>query len=100
MINIETKLAGDMAEGLDKFSKKISGSILLSGVAAVAMPIYEQVKANTSGAGVVKREKDFVGPSQPGPPGRVTGNLHNAVYRAYSPERSTDEVQIYHVGVN
>jgi len=84
MVEIGANLTGDISAALDKFEKKIKTEVMLSGVAAMALPVYEELKLNTS------------------PPrmGRVTGNMHNAVYRAYSPERSNDERQIYHVGVN
>lgn len=84
MVEIDVKLSGDLTEGLDKFAQKIQDSIALSGAAAMARVIYDEVKLNTS------------------PPrlGRVTGKLHDAVYRAYSPESSGDGQQIYHVSVN
>lgn len=84
MVEIKTNLSSDITAGLDKFAAKVSGDITLSGVAAMANVIYLEVKSNAS------------------PPriGRVTGNLHDAIYRAYSPERSTDTTKIYHVSVN
>lgn len=100
MVEIEVKLSGDLIEGLDKFEGKIKGAILRPGAAAMAELMYFELKHNTSGAGVQKREKDFVGPTLPGPPGVVTGTLHNSVYWAHSPERSTDDQQVYHVSVN
>lgn len=87
MVEINTKLSGDILEGLERFSKKIGGKILLSGVAATAFPIYEELLLNTSGV-------------RPGMPKILTGTLHSAVYRAFSPERSTDDVKVYHVSVN
>jgi HK97 gp10 family phage protein len=84
VVEIETKLSGDLTAGLDKFAQKVQDSIALSGVAAMARVVYDEVLLNTS------------------PPrmGMKTGNLHGAVYRAYSPERSGDGQQIYHVSVN
>lgn len=76
-----TNLTGDITSGLDKLEAKIKGEVLLSGVAAMARVIYDEVKLNAS-----RHVK--------------TGTLANAVYRAYSPERSKDGVQIYHVSVN
>ena len=100
MVEIETNISGDLTEALDKFERKIHGRIIFSGAAAMAKVMYDEVKLNTSGQRVQKREKDFVGPSLPGPPGVVTGTLHAAVYRAYSPESSTQERRVYHVSVN
>jgi len=84
MIAIETKLTGDLSGALDKFAEKIQGQVLISGVAAMARVIYDEVKLNTS------------------PPrmGMKTGNLHNAIYRVYSPEMSTDTKKVYKVSVN
>jgi HK97 gp10 family phage protein len=84
MIELDTKLSGDFTSGLDKLEAKVRGEVLLSGVAAMAKVIYDEVLSNTS------------------PPrmGRVTGTLHDSVYRAFSPERSTQETKIYHVSVN
>lgn len=79
MVEIQTSLTGDL--GLDKLEEKVRSGVLLSGVAAMAKVIYDEVKLNTS-----RHVK--------------TGTLHNAVYRAYSPERSKDGTQVYHVSVN
>lgn len=84
MINIDTKLSGDITAGLEKFEAKIKDSVIFSGAAAMAKVLYDEVKLNTS------------------PPrmGRKTGNLHAAVYRVYSPERSPDGVKTYRISVN
>lgn len=84
MIGIDTKLSGDIVSGLDKFEKKIKGEILISAAAAGARVIYEELKLNTS------------------PPrmGRVTGTLHDAVYRVFSQSRSNEDQKAYHIGVN
>lgn len=84
MIKIDTKLSGDVADGLEKFEAKIKESVIFSGVAAMALVIYEEVKLNAS------------------PPrmGRKSGNLSNSIYRAYSPEKSGDAVKVYRVSWN
>ena len=84
MVEIQMKLDPRITDGLDKFEVRISNEVLLSGVAAMARLVYDELKLNTS------------------PPrmGRVTGTLHDAVYRAYSPERSVGGFQIYHASVN
>lgn len=91
MIEINTALTGDITSGLDKFDKQIRGEFLVSAAAAMARPIYDEVKLNTSGL-----RKG--GPGDP--PGKVTGTLDSAVYRTFSQDRSSDEVKAYHVGVN
>lgn len=93
MIDVEVKLSGDVTAGLDAWAKKIEGEIVLSGVAAMALVIYDEVKLNTSGAR---------GTGAPGAPPKKgpTGNLNNAIYRVYVPERSRDGQQVYKVSVN
>jgi len=86
MIDIETKLTGDITSALDRYEQRIKQQVLLSGVAAMARVMYDEVKLNASGA----RKS---GPGSP--PGRVTGNLAKSIYRAYIPERSTDAVKTY-----
>jgi HK97 gp10 family phage protein len=84
MVSIQTKLTGNIEEKLDKFAAKVSGGILFKGTAAAATVVYEELKLNTS------------------PPRMniVTRNLHDAVYRVYSRDRSADGQPVYHVGVN
>jgi HK97 gp10 family phage protein len=84
MLNIETKLTGNLAADLDKFEARIKESVVLSGVAAMARVIYNEVKLNTS------------------PPrmGRKTGTLHDAIYRVYAADRSSEYVKVYRVSVN
>lgn len=87
MVEIGTNIArfeDTVFVGLERYTKKISGRVMLSGVAAMALVIYNEVKLNTS------------------PPrmGKKTGALHDAVYRAFSPERSTEDTKYYHVSVN
>lgn len=84
MLNIETKLSGDVTAGLDKFESRIKGEVLLSGVAAMASVIYEEVKSNAS----------------PPKMGQKTGNLSRSIYRAYSPEKSNDAQKVYRVSWN
>ncbi len=78
-INIETKLTGDLAGDLARFEKKIQEKVLFSGVAAMANVVYEAARENVP----VK-----------------TGLLKSHIYRAYSPERSTDESKTYRISWN
>lgn len=75
---------GNLEGALDKFEARLKESVVISGVAAAAKVIYDEVKLNTS------------------PPrmGRKTGKLHDAVYRVYSPERSDENTKVYKVSVN
>lgn len=85
MINIEVKLGGSLEAALDRFEKKIKEKALISGVAQAAEEVYEEMKINA-----VKG-----GPQAPDP---QTRTLERNIYRAYVPERSTDERKVYVVG--
>lgn len=84
MATLEMRLGGDLERDLARFQQRVQEKVALEGVAAAAKVIYDEVKLNTS------------------PPrmGRVTGNLHNAIYRAYSPERSKDTLKVYRISWN
>ena len=79
MIGIESKLTGDVSHGLDKLAEKVQEKVLFSGVAAMAKVIYEAVLPNVP----VK-----------------SGLLKSAIYRVYSPERSTGQRKTYRVSWN
>jgi hypothetical protein len=103
MVKIETKLTGDIFAGLDRYAEKIQDSVIFSGAAAMAKVIYDEVRLNTSG-------------TRAGTPGRLSkphyfygthqkyllqpGNLHDAIYRVYSPERSAPGRKTYKVSWN
>jgi HK97 gp10 family phage protein len=86
MIKVDTKLSGDLAGDLQKFEKKLKESVLFSGVAAMAKVTYDEVKANAAGANDGPHIK--------------TGTLYSAIYRVYSPEKSTDDQKTYRVSWN
>ncbi len=92
MLNIETKLTGNLVADLDKFEASIKDSVIFSGAAAMARVIYDEVKLNTSGARKTGMPLD--------PPGVKTGTLNNAIYRVYAADRSSQYVKVYRVSVN
>lgn len=81
---INIKLGGDLERDLSAFEKTVKESVLMSGVAAMARVVYDEVELNAS------------------PPrmGRKTGNLGDSIYRVFSPEKSTGEVKTYNVSWN
>lgn len=81
MIGLEFKHTGNLDRDLDRFAEKVQGEVLISGVAAMARVIYDEVRLNA--------EKHV-----------QTGLLLSAVYRVYVKERSTDTQKIYRVSVN
>ncbi len=95
MLDIETKLTGDLAGALDRFEKKIQGQVLIAGVAKMARVIYDEVKLKAPTLG---RPHWFYGTHQ-----RYllpVDALKNAVYRVYAKEQSSDTVKYYKVSVN
>lgn len=81
MITVNSKLTGDMADGLDKFAKDIREKVLFSGVAAMAKVIYDEVVSNAEA-------------------NKKTGLLQSAIYRVYSPEKSGDDSKLYRISWN
>lgn len=71
--------ASDARAGLRRFADKIRGEVMLSGVAAGARVLYEEVRQNV--------------PEQ-------TGLLKASIYRYYDKSRSVPGRQIYLIGVN
>lgn len=108
MIGIETKLIGDLAANLDRFEAQIKESVLMSGVAAMALEVYNEVKLNTSGL----MSSSSYGPLPKSSPHATyfygqnekyllpARALYNAIYRVYSKEQSSDTVKTYKVSVN
>jgi HK97 gp10 family phage protein len=78
-MRIETKLTGDLAADLTRFEKAVQEKVLFSGVAAMASVMYEEARANVP----VK-----------------TGLLQSHIYRAFSPEKSTDQTKTYRISWN
>jgi HK97 gp10 family phage protein len=81
---VEAKLAGNLEADIAKFEADVKEKVMFSGVAAMAKVIYDEVKLNAS------------------PPrlGKKTGNLEASIYRAYSPEKSSDAVKTYNISWN
>lgn len=79
MIGIESKLTGDIALGLDELARNVQEKVLMTGVAAMAKVIYDEVLQNVP----VK-----------------SGTLKASIYRVYSPERSSDQRKTYRVSWN
>lgn|SRR5574341_421935 len=81
---IDVKLSGNLEGALARYEKSVKEKVLLAGVAAMAKVLYDEVKINVT------------------PPriGIKTGNLYSSIYRAYSPEKSGDDVKTYHISWN
>lgn len=81
MIEMESKLTGDLVGGLEKFAADVQEQVTFAGVAAMAQVIYDEAKLNA--AAHIK-----------------TGKLHNAIYRAFSKERSSGTAKTYRISWN
>ena len=79
MLQIESKLTGDLEASLDAFSANVGEKVLFSGVAAMAKVMYDEVLLNVP----VK-----------------SGLLKSAIYRVYSPEKSTELSKLYRISWN
>ena len=82
--NFKLKLGGDFEKALSAYGKKVEERVLLSGAAAMARLIYEEVKLNAS------------------PPrmGKKSGNLEKSIYRVYSKDRSLPTRKLYAISWN
>lgn len=100
MIRTRTKLLGNLSLELDKFQKEVQDKVSLAGVAAMAKVVYEEAQAR---APISEKAHKFYGRNS-----RTTGvtylfepgNLRKAIYRVYSPEKSTDKRKTYRVTWN
>lgn len=88
MAFVEATLKGDLDADLARFTKAVQDKVLFVGVASMAKVVYEEVQLNASGY----RGAHY--------PGRKTGNLAAAIYRVYSPERSSSDQKTYRVSWN
>lgn len=81
MIGVQSKLTGNVIDDLSKFEAKIKESVILSGAAAAAKVIYDEVRSNAA------RHKQ-------------TGVMLEAVYRVYAKDHSSEFVKTYHIAVS
>ncbi len=81
LVKMEGNVAQGLTDALGRYADTVKEKVLFSGVAAMANVIYDEVKLNVS-----RHSK--------------TGLLESAVYRVYSPERSTEDEKTYRVSVN
>ena len=85
MINIEVRLSGSLTAALDRYESRIKQQALVSAVAKAAEVVYDEMKINAAKGGA-----SF--------PDVQTGTLEKNIYRAYVPDKSTDERKVYVVG--
>lgn len=81
MVEIKLTMKSDITQGLDRVKNKVREKVLLSGAASMAKVIYDEAKLNA------KRNLK-------------TGTLHNAIYRVYAKDKSTDNKVTYEISWN
>jgi HK97 gp10 family phage protein len=88
VIDIGTRMSStvNLEQALDRFEARIRQEKMLRGVAKAAEVMAEEVRLNATKGG-------------PEAPDRQSGDLEEAVYRAYIPERSTGAEKVYYVAV-
>jgi HK97 gp10 family phage protein len=90
-LSMESNLDG-LELSLDKFAAEIQEKVVMSGVARMALVIYDEVRYNASGVRAT---------GEPGsPPHAISHLLQSAVYRMFIKEKSTETVKTYIVSVN
>jgi HK97 gp10 family phage protein len=100
MINVNTKLTGDLSGAIERFGRAVQDKVTIAGVAAMARVIYDEAKEKCPvsaeahyfhGSSFKKTGKKYL--FQP-------GTLKAAIYRTYSPERSNYTIKTYKVAWN
>ena len=99
-VEIQTKLTGNLEEYLRKFSTAVQEKVLFSGVARMADVLYEVAQQIVP----VSSEGHWFHGSSFRKHGTKywfePGSLKAAIYRVYSPERSSNEKKTYKVTWN
>lgn len=83
MLKTESRLTGNILQGLTNYESLVKNKVLVTGVASTARVVYDYALTNTS----------------PPKMTRVSGRLHNSIFRYYDPARSSDYRKVYLVGV-
>jgi HK97 gp10 family phage protein len=78
-MTVDTSQLGGLQAKLNAFKESVKTEVAFSGVAAMATVIYDEAKINAP----VK-----------------SGTLRDAIYRVYSPEKSSDTLKLYRISWN
>lgn len=97
---IEAKFKSDIDEGLAKFAANIQDGIVMSGAAAMAKVLYEEAQTRCP----VSTEAHYFYGSNSKKSGVkylfLPGTLKKSIYRAYSPEKSSQTTKTYRISWN
>jgi len=94
-----SQLSG-LRESLAEFGREVQGEVSMKGVAAMAKVVYDEARIQ---APVSERAHWFYGRNSRRTGVRYLfqpGTLRDAIYRAYSPEKSGDTLKLYRVSWN
>jgi len=94
-----SQLAG-LRENLAQYGAEVQGEVSMKGVAAMAKVVYDEARLQ---APVSERAHWFYGRNSRRTGVRYLfqpGTLRDAIYRAYSPEKSGDALKLYRVSWN
>ncbi len=94
-----SQLAG-LRENLAQYGAEVQGEVSMKGVAAMAKVVYDEARLQ---APVSERAHWFYGRNSRRTGVRYLfepGTLRDAIYRAYSPEKSGDALKLYRVAWN
>ena len=97
---LESTFKGDLAADLTKFATDIQDRVVMAGAAAMAKVMYEEAQANCP---VSAEAHYFYGSNFKSTGARYLfspGNLKKSIYRAYSPEKSTQTSKTYRISWN
>jgi HK97 gp10 family phage protein len=97
---IESTFKGDLDADLTKFAADIQDRVVMSGAAAMAKVMYDEAQANCP---VSAEAHYFYGSSSKSTGQRylfTPGNLKRSIYRAFSPEKSTQTAKTYRISWN
>jgi HK97 gp10 family phage protein len=81
MVGLNITMQENITAGLDRVENKVREKVLLSGAATMAKVIYDEAKLNAS-----RNIK--------------TGTLHDAIYRVYAKDKSSDSKVTYEISWN
>jgi HK97 gp10 family phage protein len=97
---LESTFKGDLDADLTKFAADIQDRVVMAGAAAMAKVMYEEAQANCP---VSAEAHYFYGSNFKSTGARYLfnpGNLKKSIYRAYSPEKSTQTSKTYRISWN
>ena len=98
--NIDLSQLDELQAKLRAYGKAVKDEVAIEGAAGMGLVIYEEARANVR---VSSKPHYFYGSNSKKSGTKYLfnpGNLRNAIYRVYSPEKSSDTLKLYRVSWN